>query len=86
MTKYNITFARSARKELEALEAATVNRIFLQIENLSGNPRPHNCVKLKGGRNLWRIRIGVYRIIYAINDGKKLVDIIAVRHRKDAYR
>ncbi len=86
MAEYSIKFARSARKELEVLDAAIVNRIFPKIESLSGNPRPHNCVKLKGGKNLWRVRIGVYRIIYNINDDKKLVDIIAIRHRKDAYR
>jgi len=86
MAEYSITFARSARKELEVLDAAIVNRMFPKIESLSGNPRPHNCVKLKGGKNLWRVRIGVYRIIYNINDDKKLVDIIAIRHRKDAYR
>jgi len=86
MAEYSITFARSARKELEVLDAAIVNRIFPKIESLSGNPRLHNCVKLKGGRNLWRIRVGVYRVIYAINDDKKLVDIIGVRHRRDAYR
>jgi mRNA interferase RelE/StbE len=86
MTEYNITFARSARKELEDLDASTVKRIFPKIENLSQNPRPHNCVKLQGRGNLWRIRIGVYRVIYTVDDSKKLIDIIAVRHRRDAYR
>jgi len=86
MADYSITFARSARKELEALDAAIVNRIFPKIESLSSNPRPHNCVKLRGAGNLWRLRIGVYRVIYAIDDEKKLIDIIAIRHRRDAYR
>ena len=86
MAEHSITFARSARKELEALDAAIVSRIFLKIEGLSLHPRPRNCVKLRGGGNLWRIRIGVYRVIYAIDDEKKLIDIIAVRHRRDAYR
>ncbi len=86
MAEYTITFARSARKELEALDATTVNRIFPKIENLSQNPRPHKCVELQGKGNLWRIRIGVYRVIYAVDDRKKLIYIIAVRHRKDAYR
>jgi mRNA interferase RelE/StbE len=86
MAEYRITFARSARKELEALNSVIVNRIFPKIESLSGNPRPCNCVKLQGSRNLWRIRIGAYRVIYAIDDDKKLIDIIVVRHRKDAYR
>jgi mRNA interferase RelE/StbE len=86
MADYSVTFARSARKELESLDAAIVNRIFPRIENLSLNPRPHNCVKLQGRGNMWRIRIGVYRVIYAVDDDKKLIDIIAVRHRRDAYR
>jgi mRNA interferase RelE/StbE len=86
MAEYNITFARSARKELESFDAPIVKRIFRSIQSLSRCPRPHNCVKLRGGGDLWRIRIGVYRIIYLIDDDKKLVDVIAVRHRKDAYR
>ena len=86
MTKYGITFARSARKELEALDAAVVNKIFPKIENLSQGPRPKNSIKPKGVESLWRIRIGVYRVIYKIDDDNKLIDIIAVRHRKEAYR
>jgi mRNA interferase RelE/StbE len=86
MGEYSITLARSARKELESLDAAIVGRIFPKIESLSWCSRPHNCVKLQGAGNLWPIRIGVYRVIYSIDDQKKLVDIIAVRHRRDAYR
>lgn len=86
MAEYRITFARSARKELEALDAAIVSRIFPKIEDLSHHPRPLNCAKLRGGGNLWRVRIGVYRIIYTIDDDEKRIDIIAVRHRRDAYR
>ena len=86
MVKYSIIFARSARKELEALDEVIVKRIFPKIEKLSQCPHPRNCVKLQGRGNLWRIRIGVYRVIYAIDDDKKVVDIIAVRHRRDAYR
>jgi mRNA interferase RelE/StbE len=36
--------------------------------------------------DLWRIRIGDYRVLYAIDDDAKLVDIVAIRHRRDAYR
>ena len=86
MNEYNITFARSARKELEALDAEIVSKIFPKIESLSGNPRPHNCIKLKGSRSLWRMRVGIYRVIYTIDDRSRLVDITAVRHRRDAYK
>ena len=85
MPDYTICFARSARKELEALEKNIVNRIFPKIEALSKQPRPSGCKKLVGNKYLWRIRIGDYRVVYAIYDNKHLVDIIAVRHRKDVY-
>lgn len=86
MADYAITFARSARKELEALDAALVNRLFPKIEALAQEPRPSGCVKLAGEENLWRIRVGEYRVVYVIDDKQKVVDIIAVRHRRDAYR
>ena len=85
MADYSITFARSARKELESLNAPLVQRIFPKIEALAKEPRPKGCRKLRGEKSLWRIRVGDYRVIYAINDGKKVVDIIAVRHRRAAY-
>ena len=85
MVDYTITFARSARKELEALDAAVVNRIFPKIEALVKEPRPSGCRKLQGEKSLWRIRIGDYRVIYAVYDDEHLVDIIAVRHRSKAY-
>ena len=85
MTDYAITFARSARKELEELDTTVVSRIFQKIEALAREPRPPGCRKLKGSRDLWRIRIGDYRVLYAVNDNECLVDIIAVRHRSKAY-
>jgi mRNA interferase RelE/StbE len=85
MAEYAITFARSARRELEALEAKVVARIFQRIEALGEEPRPSGCKKLVGSKSLWRIRIGDYRVVYAIYDDKQFVDIVAVRHRKDVY-
>lgn len=69
MANYSITFARSAWKELEALE-----------------PRPVGCRKIRGERSLWRVRAGDYRVVYSVDDSKRMVDIVAVRHRADAYR
>lgn len=85
MTDYNITFARSARKELENLHAYIVNRIFPKIEALAKEARPAGCRKLQGEKNIWRIRVGDYRVIYALYEGEQRVDIIAVRHRSKAY-
>lgn len=86
MVKYAITFTRSARKELEALDERIVNVIFPKIEKLSLIPRPAGCRKLVGNKDLWRIRCGNYRVIYAIHDNTKTVDIITIRDRKEAYQ
>ena len=68
MAEYSIVFARSARKDLERLDARTVQRIFPKIEKLATLPRPAGCLKLQGSGDLWRVRVGDYRVIYAIHD------------------
>lgn len=83
---YAITFARSARKEVERLDPALVNRIFPLIESLAQNPRPSGCKELSGVQSLWRIRVGHCRVVYHIYDAQRLIDIVAVRHRREAYR
>lgn len=86
MVEYSIAFARSARKELEKLPTSTAQRIIEHVEVLLINPRPTRSVKLQGNRNLWRIRVGDYRVIYSVDDAARIIDISTVRHRRDAYR
>ena len=86
MASYNIVFARSARKELELLDAALAKRVWKRVESLVTNPRPAGCQKLRGHDYLWRLRAGDYRILYAISEKELLIDIIAIRHRSDAYQ
>jgi len=85
VSDYAIILARSARKELEALDTSTIKRILSKIETLAEEPIPRGCRKLQGEENLWRIRVGDYRVIYSIYRREKVVDIIAVRHRSKAY-
>ena len=82
---YRVEFTRSARKELESLSDSILARVFSTIESLPENPRPRGCKKLKGSDQLWRIRIGDYRIVYVIDDQARSVDIRAIRHRSDVY-
>lgn len=86
MADYGIRFAKSARKQLQGLNRALARRILARIENLAEMPRPPGCVKLEGALGLWRIRVGEYRVIYEIDDRRRLIDVNAVRHRRDAYR
>ena len=85
MADFVVTFARSARKELECLEAPLVQRIWTRIEALTTDCLPAGCKKLAGTSDLWRIRIGAYRVIYTIDDRNRVVDVVAVRHRREAY-
>ena len=85
MADYSIQFTRSARKELESLPSPIVRRVISKIEAMAGDPRPPGCKKLKGSPDLWRIRIGEYRVIYSILQEIVTVEIIAIRHRGKAY-
>ena len=86
MAEYEVTLARSARKELEKLPVSVAQRIIEQLEILMKNPRPVRAIKLQGNRNLWRLRVGDYRVLYSIDDLARQVDVSAVRHRRAVYR
>lgn len=86
MADYSVVFARSARKELQNLDPPVARRILKQVEALTNNPRPAGVVKLEGATALWRLRVGEWRVVYRVLDRERLVDVVAVRHRRDAYR
>jgi mRNA interferase RelE/StbE len=65
---YKLTIARQASRDLESLPASIVQRLDVKILALARDPRPSGTKKLKGARNLWRLREGAYRIVYSIDD------------------
>ncbi|MFN8253999.1 MAG: type II toxin-antitoxin system RelE/ParE family toxin [Ferruginibacter sp.] len=84
---YTISIKPSALKELACLPKATAKKAGKAIDGLAVNPRPEGVKKLKGSNeNLYRIRVGDYRIIYLIEDEIKIVDIRRIGHRKDIYK
>jgi mRNA interferase RelE/StbE len=85
VTEYLVTFAASARQELRDLPFEAIERLLPKIRELAGNPRPVGCKKLQGYTDRWRIRVGNYRVVYAIDDGRKVVDITRIAHRKEVY-
>ena len=82
---YEIRLTSRARKELASLPRAARTRVARRIDALANDPRPIGVVKMKGTTS-YRIRVGVYRIIYDIYDQFLLVEVIRVDHRKDVYR
>ena len=84
---YKVLFKKSAAKELAALSAVEAPKVRNAIAQPADNPRPEGVKKLKGSiEPLWRIRIGNYRVIYAIDDIIRIVEIRNVGDRKDIYR
>ena len=85
MPTYEIELSRSALKSLKKLDRKAAVRIFAAVEKLAKNPRPHGVKKLEG-YTLWRLRVGDYRVVYDIDDGKVVILVVKVSHRKDVYR
>ena len=61
-------------------------RIAAAIEALAGDPRPSGVTKLRGPEAFYRIRVGDYRVVYAIEDDGLLVLVVRVAHRREVYR
>ncbi len=82
---YEITIKRRAAKALANLPNKDYQKVRNTIRKLAENPRPQGCLKLTG-RDGWRIRVRVYRVIYGINDEEKKVIVLDIGHRRDIYR
>ena len=70
-------------KALSAKNAAALSR---RIEELRENPRPHDSEQLQGPQKRFRLTHGVYRVLYEIDENTKVVTVVDVRHRREAYR
>jgi mRNA interferase RelE/StbE len=83
---YTIEISTSAAKAVDKLAKANRLRIVGAIELLSVDPRPPGAKMLRGGEHgRWRVRVGDYRIVYAIEDDRLLVLVLRVAHRREVY-
>ncbi|MFN6531162.1 type II toxin-antitoxin system RelE/ParE family toxin [Nostoc sp. ChiSLP03a] len=82
---YTVEFSPSARKMFKKLSQYLQDCIQPKIDALAIEPRPSGVKKLKGEDNTYRIRIGIYRVIYEIEDNLLLVTVIKVGGRGDVY-
>ena len=82
---YSIVILRRAQAAIRRLPNGPQARVRAAIAALGLVPRPPGCIKL-AGQDAWRIRVGVYRVIYEIDDGVRIVTIIDTGHRRDVYR
>jgi mRNA interferase RelE/StbE len=84
--RYRIEYSPRGRRQFRALSRQVQQRLTPRIEALAEEPRPHGVIQLAGEEGLYRIRVGDYRIIYAIKDDVLLVLIVSVGHRSEVYR
>ena len=85
MASYEIAFKASVAKDLRRIPNHDVRRILDRIAALAENPRPEGCVKLSGLER-YRVRQGVYRIVYEISDTELIVQVVKVAHRREVYQ
>lgn len=83
---YRVELTSVARRDLSPMEADVLERLRDCFKDLSENPLFPGVKKLKGGSGYLRARAGDYRILYEVDDAKRLVTIARVLHRRDAYR
>jgi mRNA interferase RelE/StbE len=85
VASYKILIKPSAAKEIEEIPLRDRRRIVARIQELSTDPRLPGCQKLSG-QDKFRLRQGVYRIVYSVNDDELAVLVVKVGHRKEVYR
>ena len=86
MKTYKVELKNSANKELAKLPKSTLKKVVLKLKALERKPRPVGCKKLKSNEELWRVRVGDYRVVYTIDDGLLIISVRKIRHRKDIYK
>ena len=85
MASYEVIFRKSVAKDLRECPKADVKRILQRIRSLADDPRPPGCEKLSG-QERYRVRQGVYRIVYEIDDKVLIVLVVKIGHRRQVYR
>mgnify|MGYP006392600125 CR=1 FL=1 len=86
MASFQVEWKNSALKELEKLPRQIVTRVVAAVDELSDDPYPQGVRKLVGSEFSYRVRVGDYRVIYNVFQNKLVIEIVRVRHRKDAYK
>lgn len=86
MARYEIEITRTAEIQLRRLERPDQERVVRAILMLAGEPYPRGSRKLSGYEDVYRIRVGHFRVIYSVSGRTLIIIILKIGHRKDIYR
>ena len=85
MATYEVQISRTAERQLGRLDRTTRGRVAAAMFALAENPRPRGCRKLLGYDDVFRVRVGTYRLLYSVSDDAVVIVILKVGHRRDVY-
>ena len=83
---YTVEFHKKALKDLDQIPKTDLQAIKDKVWSLKETPRPKGCKKLSGHKSTYHIRVGMYKIVYKVDDKCITVLVLAIRHRKDVYK
>ncbi len=87
MTRYRVELDRSAQKDMRRIKDVRLRSALEKaILALGGDPRPFGSLKLVGEVDQWRLRVGDWRIVYRIEDGRLVVLVVTLAPRGGVYR
>jgi len=83
---YEVQILPKAARQIKALSVEVRQDISLMIQSLANEPRPIGVKKLSGEKDIYRVRVGNYRVLYRIIDKVLVVVVVSVGHRREVYR
>lgn len=86
MARYEIEISRTAERQLGKLPRHDQRRLSRTILTLAINPFPRGARKLSGYDDVYRIRVGNYRVLYSVSTTTLIVIVLKVGHRRDVYQ
>ena len=86
MARYSLEISRTAEKQLKKLDQADRQKVVKAMVALADDPYPRGSRKLTGYDDVFRIRVGSYRVLYSVSGTKLVIVILKIGHRKDVYR
>ncbi|MBE3126363.1 MAG: type II toxin-antitoxin system RelE/ParE family toxin [Acidobacteria bacterium] len=84
MESYKILIKKSAAGELAKISRKDLQKIVRRVRDLEQSPRPSGCRKLSG-KDRYRLRQGDYRIVYTVDDSRRIVEVYKIGNRREIY-
>lgn len=86
MIAYKVVLHREAKKDIKKLHPQIRNRVISALDQISENPKLHGSIQLSGYVDIYRYRVGHYRIVYRINEGELEVLVLDAKPRGEVYK